>query len=104
MLKTYDGLISTKLLAQIKDNVASIARRYKTGSNNQTFTTFSSTTDKILQKDNRILGDLNTNTQPLLIQINDYLQSGTNQIIEEEKYYMTVPLPVSRLNFKSELK
>jgi hypothetical protein len=30
MLKSYDGLIGSTFLSKIKDNVAGIARRYKT--------------------------------------------------------------------------
>ncbi len=99
MLKGYDGLISAQFLTKIKDNVASLARRYKT-TENEIFTEYSSLTDKILQKDNRILGDLDNNVQPLLVQMNDYLESGLNTKIDQEKYYMTIPIPLSELDFQ----
>jgi len=50
------------------------------------------------------VGDLNNNVQPLLIQINDYLENGLNTKIEQEKYYLTVPVPVSYLDFKGQRK
>ena len=103
MLKWYDGLISSQLLAKIKNNIGWLARRYKT-TNEETFTDYSSVTDKIVQKDNRIVWDLDNNVQPLLIQINDVLESGLNAKIQEEKYYMTIPVPLSRLDFEGEKK
>ena len=103
MLKGYDGLISSQFLAKIKDNIGWLARRYKT-TEGETFTDYSSVTDKIVQKDNRIVGDSNNNVQPLLIQINDYLENGVNDKIQQEKYYMTTPIPVSELDFEGKKK
>jgi len=57
-------------------------------------------TDKIAQKDNRLLGDADNNVQPLLIQMNDYLEGKLNDKITQDKYYMTIPIPVSKLNFE----
>lgn len=107
MLKWYDGLISSQFLSAIKDNVAGLARRYKTigsGTNAKTFTNYSSLTDKIAQKDNRILGDLDNNVQPLLIQMNDYLENQLNEKIETEKYYLTIPIPTSELELEGDIK
>jgi hypothetical protein len=56
--------------------------------------------DKIVQKDMRIAGDLDNNVQPLIIQLNDFLESGLNAKIEQEKYYMTIPIPVNELDFE----
>ena len=50
------------------------------------------------------MGDLNNNIQPLIIQINDYLESGINNKIQQEKYYMTTPIPVSELDFEGKKK
>jgi len=49
-----------------------------------------------------LLGDSDNTIQPLLIQMNDFLESGLNTKIEQEKYYMTIPIPVSELDFKGE--
>jgi hypothetical protein len=103
MLKGYDGLISSQFLAKIKDNISGLARRYKT-IKEETFNDYSSVTDKIVQKDNRIVGDLDNNVQPLLIQINDVLENGLNTKIQQEKYYMTTPIPVSELDFEGKKK
>lgn len=103
MLKGYDGLMSSQFLAKIKDNIGWLARRYKT-TKGETFTDYSSLTDKITQKDNRLLGDIDNDLQPLLIQINDVLESGLNSKIQEEKYYMTIPIPVSELDFEGKEK
>jgi hypothetical protein len=61
-------------------------------------------TDKIIQKDSRIVGDIDNNIQPVLIQINDFLENELNKKIEEEKYYMTIPMPVSMLEYKGKKK
>lgn len=103
MIKWYDGLISSQFLAKIKDNIGWLARRYKT-TLGKTYTDYSSLTDKIVQKDNRILGDIDNELQPLIIQINDALESGLNTKIEKEKYYMTIPIPVSELDFEGKEK
>ncbi len=103
MLKSYDGLISSQFLSKIKDNIAGLARWYKT-TEWETFPEYSSTTEKIIQKDNRIVGDLDNNIQPLLIQINDALESGLNTKIQQEKYYVTVPITVSELDFEGQEK
>ena len=103
MLKSYDGLIGSTFLSKIKDNVAWLARRY-TNTEGESFDAINGHTDKINQQDNRILGDSDNNIQWLLIQINDYLESGLNAKIEDEKYYLTVPVPVSYLNFAGEEK
>lgn len=103
MLKGYDALISSQFLAKIKNNIGWLARRYKT-TQGETFTDYSSVTDKIVQKDNRLLGDLDNNVQPLLIQINDVLEKGLNDKIQQEKYYMTVPIPLTELDFEGKKK
>jgi hypothetical protein len=61
-------------------------------------------TDKIAQKDNRVIGDTDNNVQPLLIQMNDFMESGLNAKIDQEKYYMTTPIPVSELDFEGDFK
>lgn len=96
MLKSYDGLISTMFQSKIKDNIAGIARRYK-NTEGESYTDINGTTDKINQQDNRIRGDLENNVQGILIQINDYMEEGLNDKIEQEKYYLTVPIPVEYL-------
>ncbi len=103
MMKWYDGLISSQFLAKVKDNIGWLARRYKT-TEGETFTDYSSVTDKIVQKDNRIVGDADNNIQPLIIQINDYLEGKLNDKIEQEKYYMNIPIPVSELDFQGTKK
>lgn len=103
MLKWYDGLMSSQFLAKIKDNIGGLARRYKT-TEGETFTDYSSLTDKIAQKDNRLLGDIDNDVQPLIIQLNDALESGLNNKIQDEKYYMTIPIPVSELDFEGKEK
>ncbi|MCX6825442.1 MAG: VCBS repeat-containing protein [candidate division SR1 bacterium] len=103
MLKGYDGLISSQFLSKIKDNINGLARRYKT-TEGETFTDYGSLTNKIAQKDNRLLGDPDNNVQPLLIQINDFLEKGLNNQIEQEKYYMTMPIPISELDFAGETR
>lgn len=50
------------------------------------------------------MGDIDNDVQPLLIQINDALESGLNTEIEKEKYYMTIPIPVSELDFEGKKK
>lgn len=103
MLKGYDGLFSSQFLAKIKDNIWGLARRYKT-TDNETFTDYSSLTNKITQKDNRILGDTANNIQPLLIQLNNYLEQRLDDKIQEEKYYLTIPIPLSELDFEWDIK
>jgi hypothetical protein len=39
-----------------------------------------------------------------LIQINDYLESGLNATIENEKYYLTIPVPETYLQFEGDKK
>ncbi|MEI6672313.1 MAG: hypothetical protein WCL02_02905 [bacterium] len=51
-----------------------------------------------------MVGDLDNNVQPLLIQINDVLEKGLNDKIQQEKYYMTIPIPVSELDFEGKKK
>ena len=103
MLKTYDGLISSMFLSKIKDNIAWLARRYK-NTDGQVFTDVNGTTDKINQQDNWILGDSENDMPPLLIQINERLEKWLNDKIEEEKYYMNIPIPISELNLKWGIK
>ena len=50
------------------------------------------------------MGDLDNNVQPLLIQMNDVLENGLNEKIQDEKYFMTIPIPVSELNFEGDIK
>lgn len=52
MLKGYDGLIGSTFLSKIQDNVAGLARRYRTGTS---FDEINGVTDKINQVDNWIL-------------------------------------------------
>jgi hypothetical protein len=98
LTKSYDGLISTKLLTKIKDNVQAAARWYKQDASGKRLDDISSHSEKVLQQDNRLLGDMASNLQPLLIQFNTALESGINAKIDTEKYYMSVPVPISYLN------
>jgi hypothetical protein len=50
------------------------------------------------------VGDADNNIQPLIIQINDYLEGKLNDKIEQEKYYMNIPIPVSELDFQGTKK
>jgi len=103
MLKTYDGMMSTMFQSKIKENIAGAARRYK-NTEGESFTDINGTTDKINQQDNRIVGDLENNVQGLLIQINEYMEKGLNDKIEQEKYYLTVPVPVEYLKVQGQEK
>lgn len=38
------------------------------------------------------------------MEINEYLESGLNTKIEEEKYYLNIPIPIGYLNFDGERK
>ncbi len=103
MTKTYDELISTMFLSTIKDNIESAARRYK-NTEGATFVDINGTTNKIVQQDNRMIGDLDNNIQSILIQANEYMEKQLNEKIEEEKYYLTVPVPVGYLKVKGDTK
>jgi hypothetical protein len=50
------------------------------------------------------VGDADNNVQPLLIQMNDFLEKGLNDKIQEEKYYVNVPIPVSELDLEGDIK
>jgi hypothetical protein len=95
LTKTYDGLISTKLLTQTRNNVEAAARWYKQDASGQWIDDISSHYEKIIQQDNRLLGDMSSNLQPLLIQFNNVLESGLNQEITAQKYAMKYPLPLT---------
>jgi hypothetical protein len=73
MSKTYDGLLSTQFLTKIQDNVQSAGRRYAKNASGNWMNNIASHWQKIVQKDNWILG--NDNLQPLLIQFNNALES-----------------------------
>jgi len=98
-IKTYDGLISTRYLSYMKDNVQTAWRRYKKNSDGNRVDAVDSDYEKIVQRDNWILGDSNNWVSPLLIQLNNFLESWLNQKIENEKYYMTIPVV---MNYKIE--
>ncbi|MFA5747781.1 MAG: hypothetical protein WC872_01575, partial [Candidatus Absconditabacterales bacterium] len=98
MLKTYDGLISSKFLSTINDNISSISRYYKKNGSGIINNDINSHFNKIIIKDSWILG--NGTTPPLLVQLNNQLQEDLNNQIEEEKYYMNIPLPLTHLEFK----
>lgn len=90
LTKTYDGLISTKLLTKIQDNVQSAARRYKQDLSGNWMDSISSHYEKIVHRDNWIFG-----SQPILIQLNNALESGLNQEIASKKYAMKYPMPLT---------
>ena len=87
LTKTYDGLFSTKLLTKIQDNVEAAARRYQQDLSGKWEDDINSHQEKIVQRDNWIVGDL-----PLAIQLNNALESGLNQKIVNEKYAMKYPM------------
>lgn len=89
LTKTYDKLISTKLLTKILENTAAAGRWYSKDMSGNRMDSISSHYEKIVQRDNWILG-----ADPLLIQINSALESGVNQKIASEKYAMKFPLPI----------
>lgn len=90
LTKTYDGLLSTKLLTKIQDNIKAAARRYAKDLSGNWMTNVSSHYEKIVQRDNRTIG-----AQPLLIQMNNGLESGLNQKIATEKYAMKIPISIA---------
>jgi hypothetical protein len=51
-----------------------------------------------------VLGDIDNDVQPLLIQMNDFMESKLNEKIDQEKYYLTIPIPVSELDFEGDIK
>ena len=102
--KTYDGIINNKMLAKMKENVTSAARRYKQDGSGKIIDDINSDYEKISQKDSWILGNEEANTQPLIIQFNNALETDLNTTIEQKKYYMDIPIPVSYLNFAGEKK
>ncbi|MEI7562332.1 MAG: hypothetical protein WCJ39_01030 [bacterium] len=104
LTKTYDGIFNAKLLAKMKENITSAARRYKQDGSGNITDDINSHYEKVAQKDSRILGNEETNTQPLLIQFNNNLETKLNTAIEENKYYMTIPMPISYVNFEGERK
>lgn len=36
--------------------------------------------------------------------MNDFMENKLNEKIEQEKYYMTIPIPVSELNLEGDIK
>lgn len=102
--KTYDGIINNKMLAKMKENISSAARRYKQDGSGKIIDDINSHYEKISQKDSWILGNEEVNTQPLLIQFNTALETELNSAIEQKKYYMDIPMPISYLNFAGERK
>lgn len=78
----------------MKDNVQAAARRYTQDLSGKWIDDIDSHYTKIVQKDNRLLGDLTNGIQPFLIQMNTALESGLNQKIATEKYAMKYPLPL----------
>jgi hypothetical protein len=102
--KTYDEVINTKMLAKMKENVSNAARRYKKNSSGVMIDDINSHYEKVAQKDTRILGNDETSTQPLLIQFNTALEQSLNTAIEENKYYMNIPIPLTSLNFVTNQK
>ena len=50
------------------------------------------------------MGDADNNVQPLLIQMNDFLEGKLNDKVEQDKYYMTIPIPVSELELEGDIK
>lgn len=54
-----------------------------------------------MQRDDVVFRDLD-NAEPLLKQYNDLLETKLNQKIQQEKYYMDIPLPTKYIRSKKE--
>ena len=54
-----------------------------------------------MQRDDVVFRDLD-NAEPLLKQYNDLLETKLNQKIQQEKYYMNIPLPTKYIRSKKE--
>jgi hypothetical protein len=94
-LKGYETLIGTKYLTRIRDNVKTPARRYQPNADGNLTLSFDSHYNKIAQKDLRIVGDTEKGISPLLIDFNNKLEKSLNDKIEEQKYYMKIPIITS---------
>jgi len=48
--------------------------------------------DKIVQKDSYVVSDFETNYAPLIVEYNDRLEEVLDEKVEEQKYYMKIPM------------
>jgi len=48
--------------------------------------------DKIVQKDSYVVSDFETNYAPLIVEYNDRLEKVLDEKVEEQKYYMKIPI------------
>ncbi|MCF7835358.1 VCBS repeat-containing protein, partial [Candidatus Gracilibacteria bacterium] len=106
-LKEYDELMSQKQLSRMRDNIHSAGRWIEdyTGSNGEQLDriSFDSHYQKILQKDDVILR-YNADLYPTIIEFNNLLEKGVDKQIEDEKYYMTLPMLVQYQEYKDKKK
>lgn len=96
-LKEYDQLISQNQISRMRDNVQTAWRWIEeyTWDNWEELNriSFDSHYQKILQKDDVILR-YNANLYPTIIEFNNLLEKWIDKKIEEEKYYMKIPMLV----------
>jgi len=103
-LKPYINLLNPNYLVLMRDNVAAAGRWNEQNSSGKRLPSVDSHFEKITQRDSRIINDLESKFQPLIIEFNNLLESAIDQKIEDEEYYMTVPIIKSYQYVKYENK
>ena len=91
-LQGYDSLLGTKYLTRIRDNAETAARRYQEDASGDLLPAVDSHYKKITMEDNRAAGNIEMGSPSLLLEFNDKLEEKLNKQIEDQKYYMRIPL------------
>ena len=94
-LKTYDTLLNPNYLVQMRDNVEAGWRWYEENEDWSWRSALDSHIEKISQKDAWIINDLDSQLQPLIVEFNNMLEEAVDLQVEDEKYYMYVPIPTA---------
>ncbi len=93
LMKSYDEVVWLSYLNKIKTNI-NLTDRWKQVDNH---------VDKMIQQDSLFVWSKFQKATPLFVQYNKILEDIVNDKIEKEKYYMTIPIPVSYHKIKYEI-
>ena len=101
-MKSYDELISSKYLSKARDNLDASARWYRKNSSWEIVDSIEWHYEKIAKQDAWMLW--NDDVKSIFVELNDFMEKRINEKIENEKYYLDIPIVVIYYQYQNKNK
>lgn len=98
LLTRYENLYPGVFLSTVKDNTQAAARWYKKTGSGEWVDGIDSHIHKIALKDSLTLWDIEKGISPIVVSFNDAMEAALDKKIEQNRWYMTLPVFVEYIH------